>query len=347
GDVRSLGELPQQVDQPPHRPHEVALVTAEGLRNDPRPVVVTGGPAEHRGHEARMHADGHAEMPRALRLPDRVGGGDQPVHLMLELRALLEEGARDRRLARGRFLEWRRAERGGLGERELVEQPARDRLGQQQLVVVAQAGDEPALRLQPTVADRAELLEDLDHTQELLPVGAAKRIEGGATLPQPLVEPLEVARGVIAPRRGAPRAAMALDGRQRRLRPLLALAPNEVRHGQARELLGQMAEPARLAAADVARHVQRRRGPEDALDEAALEADDRAVRQQRVEQRAVTTDRVHAEDHREARRALAADEREPPGLGLGPPALTAASPPAQRLPPRLHLLARAAVAADA
>ena len=33
-----------------------------------RPVVVAGGPAEHRRHESRVHADRHAEVPRALRL---------------------------------------------------------------------------------------------------------------------------------------------------------------------------------------------------------------------------------------------------------------------------------------
>ena len=37
----------------------------------------------------------------------------------------------------------------------------------------SRAGDEPALRLERPVPHRAELLEDLDHAQELLPVGAA------------------------------------------------------------------------------------------------------------------------------------------------------------------------------
>src|SRR5438552_10508899 len=48
----------------------------------------------------------------------------------------------------------------------------------------------------------------------------------------------------------------------------------------------------------------------------SLQADHRAVRQERVEQRAMAADRVHAQNHREARRALAPHEREPPRLGL-------------------------------
>src|SRR5437763_17115 len=56
--------------------------------------------------------------------------------------------------------------------------------------------------------------------------------------------------------------------------------------------------------------------------------------------------RVHAEDHGEARRALAPDEREPPRLGLDHAPFAPARAAAARLTPRLHLLARAPVAAD-
>ena len=322
-------------------------MAAERLGDDARPVVVAGRPAEDRRHEAGLHAHGNAEVPRALGLPHGVGGGDEAVEAVLELGPLLEERARDRRLARARLLEQRRAERGGLGQREVVEEPARHRLGEEQLVVVAEARDEPALGLQPAVAHGAELLEHLDHAQELLPVGVTERVEGGAALGQALLQPLEVARRVLAARGRAPRAAVTLDGGYRRLRPLLALARDEVRHRQARELLREVAQPAGLAAPQVARHVQWRRGPEDLLEEPTLQADHRAVRQERVEQRAMAADRVHAQNHREARRALAPHEREPPRLGLRRGALAAATALARRLPARLHLLARPPVAADA
>jgi len=118
---------------------------------------------------------------------------------------------------------------------------------------------------------------------------------------------------------------VTLDGGHRRLRPLLALARDEVRDRQALELLREVTQPAGLAAPHVAWHVQRRRGPEDPLDQATLEADHRAVRQERVEQRAMAADRVDAQDHREARRALAPHEREPPRLGLRRRALAAAA----------------------
>src|SRR6266850_1743623 len=141
---------------------------------------------------------------------------------------------------------------------------------------------------------------------------SSSSVEGGAAVGDALLQPLEVARGVLAARGGAPRAAVTLDGGHRRLRPLLALARDEVRDGQALELLGEVTQAAGLAAAQVARHVQRRRGPEDALHEAALEP----------------------------------DEREPPRLGLRRGALAAPAAPAHRLPAGLDLLARPPVATD-
>src|SRR5207245_994381 len=59
---RGLAELPQDVDQSPQRPDQIAFVSAEGLLHDARPVVLARGPPEHRGHEARGDADGHGEV---------------------------------------------------------------------------------------------------------------------------------------------------------------------------------------------------------------------------------------------------------------------------------------------
>src|SRR5439155_2705018 len=224
---------------------------------------------------------------------------------------------------------------------------ARDGLRQEQLVVVTQAGHEPSLRLQAAVVHGTELLEDFDDAQEFLPVRVAERVERLAPLSEALLEPLEVTRGVLAARGGAPATAVALDRGQRGLRPLLTLARDQIRHGELAGLVREMTQSAVLAATRVARHVQRRGGPEDALHEPALETDHGAMGQERVEQRAVTADRVHAENHRQARRALAADERQASRLGLGRRALAAAAATSRGLAPRFDLRPRAAIAADA
>src|SRR5262245_23708748 len=110
---------------------------------------------------------------------------------------------------------------------------------------MAQARHEPTLRLQPAVAHGAELLEHFDDAEELLPVGVAERVERGAALCDALLQPLEVARRMIAAARRAPRAAMTLDSSQGRLRSLLALARNELGHRQGRQLLGQVTQAPR------------------------------------------------------------------------------------------------------
>src|SRR5690348_15551751 len=61
-----LRELAQHVDQPAHGADEIALVAPEGLLHDGGPVVLAGGPAEHRGHEAGGDRDRHRELVAAL-----------------------------------------------------------------------------------------------------------------------------------------------------------------------------------------------------------------------------------------------------------------------------------------
>src|SRR2546426_12344150 len=86
---------------------------------------------------------------------------------------------------------------------------------------------------------------------------------------------------------------------------------------------------------------------EDPLDDPALHAHDGAVGQERVDEHPVATDRVHAEDQRQAGPPLAPDESEPAGLGLGDAPFAPAPAPAKRLAPGLRLLTRAPVAPDA
>src|SRR5215470_8230118 len=90
-DLGRFRELAQDVDQPPHGADEIALVAAEGLLHDRGPVVLAGGPAEHRGHEAGGDRDRHRELVAALRLEHGRGQRLQLLQLALELGALLEE----------------------------------------------------------------------------------------------------------------------------------------------------------------------------------------------------------------------------------------------------------------
>ena len=85
-----------------------------------------------------------------------------------------QETARDVRVTRARFLQQRRAHRRRFGQVEIGEQAAQHRLRHQQLVVVAQSGHQPALGLEATLPHGAELLQHLDHAEELLPVRAAQ-----------------------------------------------------------------------------------------------------------------------------------------------------------------------------
>src|SRR5262249_2637288 len=240
----------------------------------------------------------------------------------------------------------RRADGGRLGECEVTEEPARHDFRHQQLVVVTQAGDHPALGPEGAITHGPELLEHLDHAEELLPVRVAKTVEGLAALGETLGQPLDVAPRLITARRRAPRTAMALDGPERRLRALAPIALDHAAHVEPRDLVGEMTQPAWIAAA-VARDRDRRRRPEDLLERARLEADDGAVRQQRIHQHAVAADRMNAEDHGETRRALAPNERQTARLRLDDAALPRAGAASRGAPARLHFLPRRAVAPEA
>src|SRR5207237_4602990 len=139
--------------------------------------------------------------------------------------------------------------------------------------------------LQAPGAHGTELLEDVDDAEEFLPVRVAERVERLAPLSEALLEPLEVTRGMLAARGGAPATAVALDRGQRGLRPLLTLARDQIRHGKLAELVREMTQSAVLAATRVARHVQRRGGTDNAIHEPDLEADLGAMGQESVEQR--------------------------------------------------------------
>src|SRR5204862_7943377 len=99
---------------------------------------------------------------------------------------------------------------------------------------------------------------------------APVQVERGPSLGQALGQALDLAPGVIAPRRRAPGTAMAFDRAERGLRALGALAVGQLVDVERAELLGQMTQAAGIAPA-VARHVERRGGPEDLLDHAGLE----------------------------------------------------------------------------
>src|SRR6267143_3603070 len=171
GHLGTLGELAEEVDEPAHRADQVALVAAEGLPHDPRPVVLAGGPAEDRGHEPAVDAHRHLKPALTLGLVDGLGEAAELGEPPPELRALAEKLARERRLARARLFDERGAQRRRLGPREVGEEAAKDALRDEQLVVVTEARDEPPTGLELPVARRAELLEHLHDAQELLPVG--------------------------------------------------------------------------------------------------------------------------------------------------------------------------------
>ena len=155
------------------------------------------------------------------------------------------------------------------------------------------------------------------------------------------LHPVEALPGLLAAALRAPRAAVALDRGERALRAVALLALDQLGHRQARHLLG---EPAG-AVLPVARHVQRRRLPEDALHVAFLHLHGAAVGQQHLDEIAVPPP-VHAHDEAEAGAALAPHQREAPGLRVRRGAPAPPAPPA-RHPRHLDLGAGLAVAADA
>src|SRR5262249_38223313 len=249
------------------------------------------------------------------------------------------------RLARARLRRERRADGRRLGQREVTEESASDDLGHQQLVVVPQAGDQPALGLECAIAHGAELLEHLHHPQEFLPVRVAKRVEGLAPLSKALGQPLDVAPGLIAARRRAPWTPVTLDPAKGRLGTLPAIALDHFTDVEPFELVHKVAQAARVAT-PIARDRHRRRRPEDLLERAGLEPDDGTMGEQRIHQHAVAADRVDAEDHGETGSALAAHERQTPRLGRDDAALPGAGAAPGCAPPSLGLLARATVAPD-
>ena len=145
---------------------------------------------------------------------------------------------------------------------------------------------------------RAELLEHLDHAQEFLPVGAAERLERLAPLPQPLLQPLDLAPGAIAARGSRPTGS---DDTRSRPAPPRAPACARARSAPAREsgasCSARMRRPrAVVPAVAIASRGTCRGGVAQKmrLITPALEPHHGAVRQQRVEEHAVAADRVHA-----------------------------------------------------
>ena len=150
-------------------------------------------------------------------------------------------------------------------------------LGHQQLVVVAEPGDELALGEELAVLHRAEALEHLDHaagTPASRRCGRrrASPASGRAGAPAPSSPFQACSQRLWEPhgQRWHSMAASAPSG------PVAPLALDQLGHREARHLLG---EPAG-AALPVARHVQRRRLPEHALDVAFLHLHGAAVGQQ-------------------------------------------------------------------
>ena len=335
GHLVAVRQLTEHVDQPPHGAHQVSLVAAERVLYDTRPVVVSRRPAENRGHEAGGDADGHWQVVMTLDLEHGMRHRLQVLELALELGALLQEDARDRRIPRARLLDETRAESRGLGERRVLEDTAVHHLRDKELVVVPEAGDELPLGQELVVLDGAEALEHGHHPTELLPVGVAEGVEHQALLLDSLPRMLALALT-------APRAPVALDGRELGLRAAVPLALDEIRDGEPLELLGD----ALRAPLPVARQVERRRLPEDPLDVSFLHLDGDAVRQEHGHQRAMAAP-VDAADEPEGGAALPPHQRQAPRLGGGGRARAAAPGLSARHALLLDLGARHSITADA
>src|SRR4029077_770090 len=123
---------------------------------------------------------------------------------------------------------------------------------------------------------------------------------------------LEALPALLAAVLRAPRAAVALDGRERALGAVALLALDQLRHREPSHLLG---EPAG-ALLPVARHVQRRGLPEHPLDVALLHRDGAAVGQHYLDPVAMPA-AVHSHDQAQARPALAPHQGQAARLGLG------------------------------
>src|SRR6185503_13675131 len=125
-------------------------------------------------------------------------------------------------------------------------------LGDEQLVVVANLGDEPALSLDLLIAHRAELLQDFYDTEEFLPVRTAKRLELSPSNPEALGDGLQLSPLTVAAGGRAPRATVALDRGKCRLGTLGALAVDQLGDRQTLQLDRQVAQPPTVGTAAVA-----------------------------------------------------------------------------------------------
>src|SRR5882724_689865 len=312
GHLGRLPELAQEIDEAPEGANQVSFVTAERVLYDTRPVVVSRSPAENRGHEAGGDADGHWQVVMTLDLEHGVGHRLQLLELALELRALLQEDARDRRIPRARLLDETRAEGRGLGERRVLEDAAVHHLRDKELVIVPEAGDELPLGQELVVLDGAEALEHGHHAAELLPVGVADGVEHLALLPEAAFERLDPFPLMVALALAAPGTAMALDGGQLGLGSPAPLPLDELRDREPLELLGE----ALRSPLPVARQVERRGLPEDPLDVPFFHLDGHTVRQKHGHQHAVAAT-VDAADEPEGGAALPPHQRQSPRLGGG------------------------------
>src|SRR5262245_51955157 len=343
--LRRLAELPEQVDEPAHGADEVALVTAEGRLHDARPVILPRGPPEHGGREPGIDLDAHAEAMRPLGGGHRVGSHSQLLELLPDTRVAAQEAPGDVGVAGPRLLEERRAHRRRFRQPEVGQSATPHRLCHHELVLVAQARHETPLGLEDALTHRPELLQDFHNAQKLLPVRPLQRLERMAAPAEAIARLLHVAPRLVAPRGRPPGTAVALAGGQGRLRAPGPFPVDQVWHGQLRQRISQMAEPPPISPS-IVRDVQGRRGPEDPLDDPGLDADHRAVGQERVHQGPVAADAVNAQDEGERRSALAPDESQPSGLGLQHGTLTTAGAAPERLTMLLDLVADLAIAAD-
>src|SRR5262245_48244860 len=233
--LRRLAELPEQVDEPAHGADQVALVTAEGRLHDARPVVLSRGPSEHGGGEPGIDLDAHAEPMRPLGGGHRLGRRRQLLELLPDPRVAAQEAPRNMGVAGPRLLEERRAHRCRFRQPEVGQGATPNRLGHQELVLVAQARHQLPLGLEDALTHRPELLEDFHDAQELLPVRPLQGLERVAAPTEAIARLLDLAPRLVAPRGRSPGTAVAFAGGQGRLRPPGPLPIDQVGHRQLRQ----------------------------------------------------------------------------------------------------------------
>src|SRR5215471_12857489 len=335
-----LRELPQQIDESPERPNEIALVATKRLLYDTSPVVFSGSPAEHGGHESGRYPHRHGQVMVPLDLQHGVGHAFELRELALELRPLLQEEPGHRGIARAGLLDEAGAEGGRLGERGVLQDAAVDHLRYEELVVVAEARDELPLGEELAVLYGAEAFEHGHHPTELLPVGIAEGLQHLPLLAEPSLQRLDALPRVLAPGLAGPGAAVALDGGQLAFGPLRPLTLHQLGNGQPLQLLGEASRPP----LPVAREMERRGLPEDPLDVALLHLDGDPVREEHRHEEAVAAT-VEPADEAEGGARHAAHEGKLPCPRVGRRAALPAAPPA-RHPVLLELGAGRPVTAD-